>query len=194
MIEPIKILNKQDYPQIAHHFTNDTMTINELIIKFINCVPDIKKTDHSPLIEGFVCRLQSGVSFKVKTLQYLALHHTKDSINIPRRLYEAVLEEATDDMRSLFHDDPLAIKLISEMEIFVERKYNHLVDKVERFYERCKNLDRKSYAITGQTSLTKLQFGLAMAKYLEKDFSYKETMKKRWKEFGLADEKVITEG
>ena len=59
-------------------------------------------------IEGYVIRLASGQRVKIKTAWYLALHHTKDSINSPRRLFEAVLEEATDDMRSLFYDDKLA--------------------------------------------------------------------------------------
>jgi len=154
---------------------------------YINSVTDMQG------VEGVVFELPSGQHVKCKSSWYLALHHTKDSINTPRRLYEAVLEEATDDMRSLFHDDPLAIKLIGEMEEFVEVRYNHLVDVVERFYEQNKELDRKSYAILGQNELKKLQFGLAMQKYLERDFSYKEVMKKRWKEFGLKDEKVIEE-
>jgi len=154
---------------------------------YINSVDDMQG------VEGVVFQLASGQRVKKKCTWYLALHHTKDSINTPRRLYEAVLEEATDDMRSLFHDDPLAIKLISEMEAFVEVRYNHLVDTVERFYERNKELERKDYAILGQEELNRMQFGLAMNKYLGKDFSYKEVMKKAWKSFGLKDEKVIEE-
>lgn len=154
---------------------------------YINDVDDMQK------VEGVVFELPNGQRVKKKCTWYLALHHTKDSINCPRRLYEAVLEEATDDMRSLFHDDELAIKLICEMEAFVEVRYNHLVDIVERYYERNKDLERKEYAILGQEELTKLQFGLAMQKYLGKDFSYKDVMKKRWKEFGLKDEKVETD-
>ena len=154
---------------------------------YINSVDDMQN------VEGVVFEMESGQRIKKKCTWYLALHHTKDSINCPRRLYEAVLEEATDDMRSLFHDDPLAIKLISEMEDFVEVRYNHLVDTVERFYERNKDLERKEYAILGQDELNRMQFGLAMNRYLGKDFSYKEIMKKAWKTFGLKDEKVEAE-
>jgi len=32
-----------------------------------------------------------------------------------------------------------------------------------------------------------------MAKYLGREYSYKEVMKKRWKEFGFKDEKVEVE-
>lgn len=139
-------------------------------------------------IEGFVVRLPSNQHVKIKTTWYLTRHYVKDSINAPRRLFEAVLEEATDDMRSLFHDDPVAIKLIEDMEQRVDKLYNHYVDIVERFYERNKELTRKDYAILGQKKLPGLAFPLAMNKYIGRDFSYKEWMKSHWKDFGIKDE------
>jgi len=148
---------------------------------FAQNIPDMQG------VEGFVIRLASGQRVKVKTLWYLALHHTKDNINSPRRLFEAVLEEATDDMRTLFVDDPIALQTIADMEVFVEKHYNHMVDTVERFYERNKHQDRKTYAILGQEELNRTFFGLAMSKYLGKDVSYKDTMKKNWKGYGLKD-------
>ena len=96
--------------------------------------------------------MEDGMRFKVKTEWYLVQHRAKDSINSDRRLFEAVLEEATDDLRTLFHEDPLVIKRIEEMEVKVDDLYNHMVDTVERFYERNKNLERKEYAILGQES------------------------------------------
>ena len=144
-------------------------------------------------IEGFVVRLGTGQFVKIKTSWYLALHHTKDSINSPRRLYEAVLEEATDDMRSLFHDDPVAIRMIEEMEQKVEILYNHLVDSVERFYERNKHMTRKDYAILGQQELDRKAFGLAMSKYIGQNVDYKDFMKRNWKNFGIKDKEVTEE-
>lgn len=138
-------------------------------------------------IEGYVVRFEDGVRVKIKTPWYLALHHTKDSINSPRRLFEAVLEEATDDMKSMFYDDPQAIAMIEEMEVFVEEKYNHMVDTVERFYERNKHLERKEYAILGQQELEKMFFGLAMSKYTGKSVDYKAFLKSKWKQLGLKD-------
>lgn len=176
-------LDKDYFPEIAKRWVKIIETDDP--VKYIESVDDMQG------VEGVVFRLKNGQRVKKKSKWYLALHHTKDSINTPRRLYEAVIEEATDDMRSLFYDDPVAIKLIDEMEQFVEKHYNHLVDTVERFYERNKNLERKEYAILGQSELTKLQFGLAMQKYTGKEINYKEVMKKRWKEFGFKDEKVI---
>ena len=156
-------------------------------VQFVNEIPDMQG------IEGFVVQLDSGQHVKIKTTWYLALHHTKDSINSPRRLFEAVLEEATDDMRSLFYDDPLAIKTIEEMEKFVEEKYNHMVDSVERYYERNKHMTQKDYAILGQKELDRMYFGLAMNKYVGREVNYKEFLKKQWKKLGLKDENVEVE-
>jgi T4 RnlA family RNA ligase len=178
-------IDAEHFPEILNRWVK-IITVDDPEA-YINSIDDMQG------VEGVVFELESGQRVKKKCTWYLALHHTKDSINCPRRLYEAVLEEATDDMRSLFHDDPLAIKLIAEMEEFVEVRYNHLVDVVERFYERNKELERKDYAILGQKELEKSQFGLAMSKWLGKDFSYKEFMKKRWKSYGLKDEKVEVE-
>jgi len=163
----------------------DSVDVNQdflTIPEFIDMIPDMQQ------IEGFVVLLESGQRVKIKTLWYLALHRTKDNINSPRRLFEAVLEEATDDMRTLFHDDPLAIKTIQEMEEFVAEKYNHMVDTVERFYERNKDLERKEYAILGQQEFAgTFYFSLAMNKYIEREFSYKEFLKGKWKQLGLKD-------
>ena len=158
-------------------------------VAFVNEIPNMQN------IEGYVIRLDSGQRVKVKTTWYMALHHTKDSINSPRRLFEAVLEEATDDMRSLFHDDKMAIQLIDDMEKFVEEKYNHMVDSVERFYERNKHMTQKDYAILGQEELTRMYFGLAMSKFVGREVNYKDFLKKQWKKLGLKDredEKVET--
>lgn len=152
-------------------------------VEFIKQVPDMKDK-----IEGFVCEMEDGQFFKIKTLSYLALHHSKDSINSPRRLYEVVLEEATDDLRSLFHDDPLSIKLIEDMEHFVEVELNKVVHDVETVYNRYKDLDRKDYAISCQKDLPKTLFSLAMKLYLDEEFSYKDFMKSRWKQFGIKDD------
>ena len=150
--------------------------------KFVELIPEMEQ------IEGFVVRLTSGQRIKIKTKWYLALHHTKDSINSDRRLYEAVLSEASDDLRALFYDDALAIARIEKMEQYVDGKYNHLVATVEKFYETNKELERKEYAILGQKEMDRLQFGLAMKKYLGQEVNYKDFMIAKWKEFGVKDD------
>lgn len=149
---------------------------------FVESIPDMKG------VEGYVIRLASGQLVKIKTMWYLSLHRTKDTINSPRRLFEAVLDEATDDLRTLFVDDTQAIQMIEDMEEFVAEKYNHMVDTVERFYKRNKDLSRKDYAILGQQEFAgTFYFSLAMNKFLGRDFLYKEFLKGKWKQLGLKD-------
>lgn len=149
-------------------------------IEFVESIPSMKED-----IEGFVCMLEDGPWFKIKTLKYLAKHKTKDSVNCPRRLFEAVIEEASDDMRSMFFDDPQAIKLIDDMELFVDHHYNHMVNNVEVFYASNEQLARKSYAILAKSELDNKEFGLAMGLYIGRPVDYKTTMKKNWKSYGI---------
>lgn len=145
-------------------------------------------------IEGFVVKLSSGQRFKLKTEKYLSLHHAKDSVNNPRRLFEAILDEGIDDLRSMFYTDVVAMKMIDEMQVKVDHLYNSMVKLVEEFYEANKHLDRKDYAIKGQTELDRLYFGLAMTKYLSKPVDYKGFMKSKFKELGIKDAQLDQEG
>ena len=174
-------IDAEHFPETLNRWTEIIQTDDKEA--YIHAVDDMQK------VEGVVFRMANGQRVKKKGLWYLALHHTKDSITIPRRLFETVLEEASDDLRTLFHDDPLAIKMIEEMEAFVEEKYNHMVDTVERFYERNKHMDRKEYALLGQEELDRMYFGLAMNRYVGKDVDYKAFLKGKWKHLGLKDEK-----
>jgi len=79
------------------------------------------------------------------------------------------------------------------MEKKVDKLYNHYVDMVERFYERNKLLSRKDYAILGQSELPGMIFPLGMSKYLEKAFSYKEWMKRHYRDFGIVDKDDMDE-
>lgn len=165
------------YPEIIKHWT--LFEEPEDTEDFINNIPSM--TDD---IEGFVVELKDGQKVKIKTDKYLKLHHCKDNVNNPRRLFEAVVTEAVDDMKSLFFDDPEALNIIREMEELVEPEFNHLVATVEEFYEKNKDLDRKDYAIKGQTYRDGL-FSLKMHLYLEKEPDYKYFACKHPEQFGL---------
>lgn len=138
-------------------------------------------------IEGYV--IWCGDSrFKVKTLWYLTQHNAKDSVNNDRRLFETVIADAQDDLRSMFYDDPWVQERIDWMEGIVQHEYNSMVTTVETFYNKNKHLDRKSYAIKGRAEVKKLWFGLVMNLYLGKTFDWKEFMMSRWKEYGIKDQ------
>jgi T4 RnlA family RNA ligase len=141
-------------------------------------------------IEGYVIQLNSGIRFKIKSNWYLSLHHCKDSVNNPRRLFEVIVDEGIDDIRSMFHDDAWLIKQINEMQLKVDKLYNDMVNEVEKFYEFHKDLDRKTYAILGQTVVTKLYFSLVMEKYKGNTPDYKTFLKSRYKELGFVDKSV----
>lgn len=155
-------------------------------IAFVASIPDM--TDN---IEGYVLLMASGQRMKIKTKKYLALHHTKDSINSRRRLFECIIQETADDLKAMFFDDQIALKLISDMEDLVLPKFNAFVKQVEDFYEANKGLDRKSYAIKGQQEL-KNTFSLAMSKYLGKEVNFKEWAVKHIEHFGVKDEVLRT--
>lgn len=162
-----------------------TVDLNGLSIpEFINQIPDMLDD-----IEGFVCKTPI-LWFKVKTKKYLALHHCKDSVNNPRRLFEVILNEGIDDVKSMFHKDELLMKQINDMEQKVDHIYNHMVKEVETFYAVNKHLDRKDYAIKAQAEVTKLYFGLVMNKYVQKPDKYKEFLVSKWKDLGIKDESI----
>jgi RNA ligase len=192
----LKILNMRDMSngEYTYHWKNALLYAMHAVesvkvddpVAFVASIPAM--TD----VEGYVVRLASGQRVKVKCDWYLSLHHAKDSVNNPRRLFEAILDEGIDDLRSLFHTDLVAMKMIDEMQERVDHTYNSMVKAVDAFYQDNKDLDRKDYAIKGQKDPSLVNgklsyFGLAMNLYLGKSNDYKAYLKGRWKELGLRD-------
>lgn len=186
----LKVLNVRDNNggQYNYHWKDDILGMYAVNNLYWDNIKDFdsmleSKTD----MEGVVYRFMNGLRVKRKTPWYLSLHHAKDSVNNPRRLFEAILDEGIDDLRSMFSTDVVAMKMIDEMQVKVDHTYNHMVKTVEDFYVTNGHLDRKSYAIKGQEELDKMYFGPAMNKYLGKEMNYKEYLKARWKQLGLKD-------
>lgn len=145
-------------------------------------------------IEGFIICFENGLWVKHKTEAYCVLHHLKDSINNDRRLWEACVNETADDLRALFHEDPISIAKIIDMEEKASNIYSHIHKTVYAFYADNKHLERKDYAIKGQAELSKEGiFSLAMNLYLGKEANIKEFMVKNFKKFGIRDEEVQTD-
>ncbi len=146
-------------------------------------------------IEGYVARLSCGTWFKVKTEKYCALHHTKDSITIPRRLFEACVNGGADDLRAMFASDALAVMQINEMDELVRSIYNHIHGTTNRFHAAHHHEDRKTYALAGQ-AYPVIQadgtFGIVMNYYLDKEADIESFMIKNYKKFGIKDEAPTT--
>ena len=168
-----------DYPSLYEWFgdymTEDHTHMVDDPVAFVADIPNMKG------IEGFVVGLKSGQRFKVKTSEYLSLHRAKDSVNSNKRLFEVCLNEASDDLRSLFKDDQFTLDKITEMENRVGHVYNHMVQLVEDFHKDNGHLDRKSYAIKGQEELDRIAFGLAMCKYVGREPDYRARIMSNFK-------------
>lgn len=154
----------------------------------IKYMEDVRKEQEG---EGYVIEvvLSDTESYltKGKNIKYIALHQTKDSVNSPKRLFESIIEEASDDLRSMFADDPYVLSKIKEMEDHVQPIFNHIVKTVEDFHAENKGLERKDYAIKATKEAPQF-LGLLMNSYLNKPNNFKEFAKKVRKEmFGITD-------
>lgn len=166
----------------------------ENMVKYsvVECYDQLKYVDElrqEEVGEGYVIALQlpDGERYrvKVKNHKYLTLHSAKDGAQNPKRLCEAVIDEVTDDLRSLFADDPYILGMIKDMEDRVIPVYNHMINQVEHFYESMKDVDRKTYAIAAKSAYPQYM-GLLMNLYLGQPNDYKEFAKKNMKElFGV---------
>lgn len=152
--------------------------IRPTVLETVEAVKDMRD------IEGFVAVLKDGTMFKIKTDWYCALHFNKDSINVDSRLYESVLQGASDDLRQMFANDQYCLDKIERMEDLVFSTYNSLEKIVNEFYNEFKHLERKEYALKVQEILPKElnHQGYAFSLYNNKPFDLKENMIKYSKE------------
>ena len=173
-------IEEDDY---LYQFTAKAVDLKGMdVITFVNQIPNMLDD-----LEGFVVKMKSGLWMKIKTNKYLALHHCKDSVNNPRRLWEVIVNEGIDDVRAMFHEDELLIKQIDEMQAKVDQVFNSMIIHVESFYNANKDLDRKDFAIKGQAEVDKKYFSLVMNLYLGKPNDYKQFLIKHYKMFGIQD-------
>lgn len=131
-------------------------------------------------VEGIVIRLKDGLQLKVKGTDYLNKHRARDSIHHTRGLYEAVVNEVTDDMRELFKDDPVVMSRMLRMEEHVRTVLDTVTSTVRNFYDANAHLDRKSYAIKSKAETPDPLFGLTMMVYIEKEIDFTEFMLKHY--------------
>jgi len=157
---------------------DSTFPMKETLIESIEAVRKMQD------IEGYIIILKDGRICKVKTDWYSALHFTKDSINVDSRLYECIINKASDDLKQMFSTDLYSIKKIEKMEQLVFSCYNKLVNDSEAFYNKNKNLERKEYALEVQKVLpNELGMpGIAFLLYNSKPVDYNAIMLKYMKE------------
>ena len=172
-----------DYDYLYHHYP-ELMTRNHTdefdlsdMDAGVQSIYDMKG------IEGFVIGLDSGQRFKVKTAEYFSLHRAKDSIQSDKNLFAVALNDATDDLRTMFHDDQYTLDRIERMEKLVMPVFNHLVASVEAYYKENKNLSQKDYAVKGQKELDRIGFHLSMQLFNGKIPEYKKMILKNCEDY-----------
>jgi T4 RnlA family RNA ligase len=150
---------------------------------FINSIAEMKGN-----IEGFVICMKDGQKIKIKTTEYSVLHHCKDSVTIPRRLYEVVVQEAHDDLRAMFSTDQYVLNRIDEYEALVKSVYAHIENGPVRFFNENRELGRKEYAIKGLAELPRMFFNIAMNLWQGKPTDYKEFLIKHYDDFKVTEQ------
>lgn len=101
-------------------------------------------------IEGYIIAFP-GKMVKLKTAWYVALHHTKDSINSNSRLAECCINSASDDLRGLFADDGMALEKIAAFESEYMGALSRWYTAIVEFIESHRHLDRREFAIAATT-------------------------------------------
>ncbi|KAF3277115.1 hypothetical protein TWF970_005977 [Orbilia oligospora] len=139
-------------------------------------------------VEGWVLWFDSGMKVKLKTDWYSNLHLQKERVASSRSLFELVLMEQSDDLKTLFLKDPQSITRIEEMEVKAKTIYNRLHKLVDDFYQTNKDLSRKDYAVLAQ-KLLKAEgvFPQAMNLYSGKAMGLREHLIRNFKSLGLVE-------
>lgn len=106
-------------------------------------------------IEGYVCELESGQRFKLKTDWYCALHHTKDSITNNKDLFECIVQGASDDLHGMFSTDDWAIKKIQTFEQIHRVFMSEALQLTQEAHEKFRHQERKSFVQSVQNFLPK---------------------------------------
>ena len=207
----LTILNVRDYMSNMKTYYGDSLVkllseydidhdyIKRNVVKYENLetmehsvISDMKNEEVG---EGYVVEIKhpdDTYLVKVKNHKYLSLHKTKDSVNTPSRLFEAVINEYSDDLRGLFYDDPYSMNKLNVMEAQVIPIFNGIISTVESFHRWNAHLERKEYAIEAQTVHPEL-IGLLMNEYLGRENDYKSFAIKNMAMFNINEQVVIGE-
>lgn len=181
------------YDEVAKYLVH----FESLHLNTINQDEFVRLVRDEQMGEGYVVEIvldeKTSYLTKIKNIKYIALHQTKDSVNSPKRLFEAIINEASDDLRAMFADDAYVLEKIAKMERHVQPIFNHIIKTVDDFYAQNATLVRKDYAIKAQKEHPEIM-GLLMNAYLQKVNNYKEYALKHRKEvFGITDEEPVVD-
>lgn len=167
------VLPDQFHPKILDTFFADFFPVK------ITNIEDWAKTVYAETgKEGYVVIFSDGRMFKVKTDWYVALHHTKDSIKNDKQLVVCIAENAADDLRQMFNEDPGAIERINKFESYITGYAMTSTNRIRESVSAGMGLDRKSFALKMQSDFRgdSSLFNIAMNMYKTGTLSTHETL------------------
>lgn len=137
-------------------------TINELIKE----VQELKDQ------EGYVVYNSKGAEpvFKIKCPWYVHLHSVKSSVSSDKKLWEAVAEGVSDDIKALFETDKASLDRIAKFESIYKKQFSFVYKTAIDIYNKLRGNSRKDYAIESQSILNEIGypqlFNIVMRLYL----------------------------
>jgi T4 RnlA family RNA ligase len=166
-------LLENHFPTILNHLVPFECISSD--ITHTQLLQDIHQQPHG---EGYVVEIihpdRPSYLVKIKTQKYLRNHRDGENANSPRSLFEAIINEHSDDLRGLFQDDAEALKRIDEMEQYVRPKYNRMIESIEQFYQTNKCLSKKDFVrLATMTENMKTYLPLLMKLYAGEQNDYK---------------------
>ena len=181
-----EFLLENNFPKILEHLVPCELLSPDVTQQQL--LQDIHQQPHG---EGYVVEIihpnRSSYLVKIKTQKYLLIHRDGEDANSPRSLFEAILNEHSDDLRGLFRDDPDTLRRIDQMEQYIRPKYNHMVQSVEEFYQTNKRLSKRNFIQSVKaTADMKTYLPILMQLYAGEENDYKGFAMKHAKElFGI---------
>lgn len=134
------IRNKQDGEYLEKEHLSPS-EFPETLTRWVEVINDedpsdyISKSYQEQGIEGYVVQLKSGQFCKAKTEWYLSLHRTRDCLE-GQKLFNCVLNESTDDLKSLYSHDKVILSHIEKFEDTVLEILCDLQDRTSACWER----------------------------------------------------------
>lgn len=123
-------------------------------------------------IEGVVVQFDKDYPVfraKLKTQWYLDRHRLISDITNLNTLVDMILRDELDDALTVLDNHHEGVrKELMRVQTQVSKDYNHMVNQAYKFYEENKDLDRKEFALKGQSMFPAHIFHAAMNAYTGK--------------------------
>lgn len=182
---------------------NNFHTLVEQLVSFERVSLDISHKDLIKSIyeqetgEGYVVEIiqpdQTSYLVKMKTRKYLSIHRDGENSNSSKSLFEAVINENSDDLKSLFRNDVNTLNRIEEMENEIRPKFNRMVQLVEDFHRNHQDVSKKKFIeVVNQRSEIKMYLPILLQLFQGERIDYKAFAMKNAKEiFGIHGDRTI---